>query len=167
MVYVSSVDHGRVVNHLYALEEGSGERKWKMELNSAWISPMVLTRDSLYVLRTVKPAKGTRGLYPLYEKHVQAINRNTGEISWDLEGENMTLLRVSSLGVYIADNGTLRVLCKDTGVERWSVNVRSEIEQNKKEGEDGLLRLFMFPDEDVLVGYDSGEQHGLLWNQVP
>lgn len=100
-VYVGSYDH-----KLYALEAGTGTKKWEFESNGAFISTPTVVEDTVYA--------GS------FDKYIYAIEASNGKLRWSFEGKNAFFAKpiVYNGFVYAAcndPNGTIYVLRASDG----------------------------------------------------
>jgi outer membrane protein assembly factor BamB len=112
-VYVGSRD-----GWMYAIDQASGEFKWRANHNVSWAmsSPAVLDA-TLY--------SGTSD-----GRFVHALDVASGEELWrfDAAGYTWSSAAVSGNAVYIGDGGgTLWALDRETGVVRWSYRARGSV----------------------------------------
>ncbi|UCD25210.1 MAG: PQQ-binding-like beta-propeller repeat protein, partial [Gemmatimonadota bacterium] len=135
-VYVGSRD-----GFMYALDQATGEFKWRADHAVSWAmsSPAVLG-DVLY--------SGTSD-----GRFVHALDVDTGEELWRLVGAGYTWSSPAVAGgtVYIGDGGGyLRAIDRETGQERW----------NYKAG-DGVLSSPVVHEGVVYFGSDDGAIYAL------
>ncbi|MEJ2236935.1 MAG: PQQ-binding-like beta-propeller repeat protein [Gemmatimonadales bacterium] len=141
-VFVGSRD-----GHMYALDQVTGERKWRADHSLSWAmsSPAVLG-DRIY--------SGTSdGLF------VHSLDVATGEELWrfDAAGYTWSSPAVVDGTVYIGDNGGyLRAIDRETGRERWNYRTTG-----------GVLSTPVVHQGVVFFGSDDGNVYALTGETDP
>ncbi|QCS44120.1 PQQ-binding-like beta-propeller repeat protein [Natrinema versiforme] len=139
---------GTAGGNCYALERGTGRRRWVFETQAATDAAPVVDRDRLYC----GTADGT----------VHALDISTGEAQWHVElpGALESPLALSEGRLYAGHAAGLSALEAETGTELWTHETESAVVGSPaiadgREGEQRRSALEGEPGEELLESMDS------------